>query len=400
MGFNLDSFFKSYADSEDQLDFKFAHETVGKPADTISTGSLILDDALGCNGLCTGRIHQYYGRPGAGKSLMSMIAIKNAQKKDRKAKQVFIDAEQTFSPQWAEEIGVDTSRLIIIDGDLAVSGQRIFELLLGVPKADAKHQLVGKSKEGLLDKITNKDININLIVLDSIQAVQPPGEDTSAVGKQNMSLMARFLTPTFRKLSPELSKANCTMIIINHVRDNFNYGSDHTYSGGNSYSHFLTSNTYFTASGGKDNQILDENDERKGAVILATIEKTKHGPHPKKCNFRLEFGVGVIEREREIGELALKYGVVTKEGHTHSYKDFKWVGAPKFAIGIGEEPGLAEELIQKINESREALMELKRQEQLAKRLADGSSDEEEEVLAEEPLEEEGSDKPKKGKKSK
>ena len=130
----LEAFFKSYSDSEEQLDFKMAHETIGQKLPVISSSSLVLDDALSSGGLPLGRLIQYYGAPGSGKTLMAMLAIKEAQLQDPDAQQVFIDAEQTFSPTWAEALGLDTTKIIIVDGDTAVNGRKCFEMVLGVPK--------------------------------------------------------------------------------------------------------------------------------------------------------------------------------------------------------------------------------------------------------------------------
>jgi recombination protein RecA len=273
----LNSFFKSFADSEEQLDFRMAHETVGQKVPAIPSGSLLLDDALSSGGLPKGRLIQFYGAPGSGKTLMAMLAIKEAQLDDPSAQQVFIDAEQTFDPTWAETLGLDTSKIIIVEGDTAVNGRKCFEMVLGVPKEDAKtHMLKGKSKEGLLDKIVAKEFNINLVVLDSLGSIIPPGEDTSAVGKMNMALLARFLTTTFRKLSLEVNKAKVPFIIINHKKANMDpYAADHTFSGGNTYAHFLSANVYFEPVNRADARILDEKENKIGQTIRATIEKSK-----------------------------------------------------------------------------------------------------------------------------
>lgn len=375
MSNKLNAFFKSYADSEDQLDFKMAHEEVGEKVPVISTGSYALDDALSSGGLPKGRLIQYYGPPGSGKTLLAMIAMREAQKQDPTAQQMFIDAEQTFSSDWAETLGVDTSRVILVEGDLAANGRKCFEMLLGIPKEDQKHVLKGKSKEGFLDRIVAGDFNVNLIVLDSLGSIIPPGEDTSAIGKMNMSLLARFLTTTFRKLTLEVNKAKVPFIIINHKRDSFDiYKGDHTFSGGNTYSHTLSANVYFEAIQRKDDRILDEKENKVGHPIKATIEKSKFGPWPRSCEFKVNFGIGVIDKHEEIAQLALDYGVVVKTSSvSHEYEDKKWVGFPKYCEAIKEDAALAEELLLKVYASREEKMQQKRDEQAAKRLAFESS---------------------------
>lgn len=370
MSNKLDAFFKTYADSEEQLDYKMAFEVIGQKLPVIPTGSLALDDALSSGGNPKGRLIQYYGPPGSGKTLMAMIAMKQAQAEDPDAQQVFIDAEQTFSPTWAEALGVDTTRVILINGDTAVNGRKCFELILGVPKEDAKtHILKGKTKEGLLDKINSGEFNINMIVLDSLGSIIPPGEDTSAVGKMNMALLARFLTTTFRKLSLEISRTKVPFIIINHKKATMDaYGSDHTYSGGNTYAHFLSANIYFEPVNRADAKIIDEKENKIGQTIRATIEKSKFGPWPRKCEFRVDFAVGIIDSHLEIAQLALDYNVVTKPSSvSHEYGDRKWVGFPKYCEAIASDPALAVELVQKIGEAREAKWEKARADQEAKK---------------------------------
>lgn len=366
----LEAFFRSYSDSDEQLDFKMANETVGEKVPVISTGSHALNDALSSGGLPKGRLIQYYGPSGSGKTLMAMIAIVEAQKADPTAQQVFIDAEQTFDPNWAESLGVDTSRVIHVEGDTAANGRKCFEMLLGVPKEDAKtHVLKGKTKEGLFDKICSGEFNINLVVLDSLGSIVPPGEDTAVIGKMNMALLARFLTTTFRKLTLEVSKAQIPMIIINHKKDNMDpYGADHTYSGGNTYAHTLSANVYFEAVQRKDAMILDEKENKVGHPLRATIEKSKFGPWPRKCEFKVNFGIGIIDEHEEIAQLALDYGVVTKPTNlSHEYGDKKWVGFPKYCEAIRSDPSLAQELLIKVDIARDQKMEQKRKDQAAKR---------------------------------
>jgi recombination protein RecA len=388
MANKVEAFFKSFAESDEQLDFRMAHETVGEKVPVIPTGSYLLDDALSSGGLPKGRIIQYYGPPACGKTLLSIIAIAEAQRQSPTSQQVFIDAEGTFSSSWAELLGADASRIIVVEGDLAVNGRKCFEMLLGVPKEDAKHILKGKSKPGLFDNIMSKELDINLIVLDSLGSIIPPGEDVSAVGKANMALLARFLTTTFRKLSLEVKKANIPMIIINHKRDNMDpYGADHTYSGGNTYSHFLSANVYFEAVQRKDAMILDEKENKIGHPIRATIEKSKFGPHPRKCEFKVSFDTGVIDKHEEIAQLALDYDIVKKTSTmTHEYENNKWVGFGKYCDGIKENKELADKLLNLIIEARDSKFDKKRQEQKElkdKLLGESSSEEECEELNQE-----------------
>ena len=371
MSNKIEAFFKSYSESDDQLDFKMANETVGQHLEGTSTGSLLLDEALSAGGLPKGRIFQFYGPSGSGKTLMAMLAVKEAQLSEPESKQMWIDAEGTFDPNWAESLGVDTSRLILVEQETAVVGRKCFEMILGVPKEDKRtHELVGKTKEGLLGLVISKEMNVNMVVVDSLGAIIPPGEDVSRVGKMNISLLARFLTTTLRKLSLEAKRAQVPFIFINHKKDSMDpYGADHTYSGGNTYTHFLSANIYFTAANAKDKQILDEKEQKIGHVMYATVEKSKFGPWPRKCEFKVNFGVGVIDRHEEIAALALDYGIVQKTSTvTHEYGDKKWVGFPKFCEAIESDKALGDELLAKIVEARNAKLEEKRLEQETKKV--------------------------------
>ena len=364
----LTKFMTGYSDLEDHLEFRTAQELVGQKVPVISTGSHLLDDALSSGGYPKGRLIQLYGRSGSGKTLMTLIAIKNAQSEDKNAQQVFLDAEGTFDSNWAETLGVDTSKVLLVEGDLASNGRRLFEMLLGKPKEDSKHKFAGKSKEGLLDKIVSKDININLVILDSLGQIIPPIEDVAEIGKSNMSTLSRFLTITFKKLSVEVKKANIPFIVINHARDNMDpYGGDHTYSGGNTYSHSLSANIWFTAVTRADAQITNDKDEKIGHVMRATVEKSKFGPHPRKCEFAVDFSIGIINEHEEVAELAIKYDIVQRPNkQMYEYGEQKWRGSDNFKDAIKNDHSLKNELLQKINETRDRILEEKRTRQKEK----------------------------------
>lgn len=362
----LQEFFKSFAEADEDLDFHLASDVVGENVETVGTGSLLLDEALSSGGLPCGRIIQYYGPSGSGKTLLSLCAIKEAQTKDSDAMQVFIDAEQTFSPSWAENLGIDVSKVVVVDGDLASNGRKCFEMLLGVPKEDkASHVLVGKKTEGLLDKIKTGDLNINLIILDSLGAIIPPIEDVAVIGKSNMATLARFLTGVMKKLSLEVKKAKIPFIVINHKRENMDpYGADHTYSGGNSYTHFLSANVYFVAPQRKDAQLTDEKERRTGTILKAKVEKSKFGPWPRDCEFKVDFSQGVIDKHEEVAKLSLEYGIVQKPNNvSHVYGEQKWVGESKFFEALKSDPALMEEIKQKTIEARISKNDEKRKKQ-------------------------------------
>lgn len=355
MSNKFEDFFKSFSEADEALDFRFADTMGTEKIEVIPTGSYALDNALGAGGWPRGRIIQAYGPAGSGKSLISMLGIVEAQKKDPDARQVFIDAEGTFDTSWARQLGVDLSKVGIVNGEMAVNGRSCFEMLLGSPKEDARtHAYMGKKTEGLLDKVASGDFNINFIVLDSLGSIIPPGEDVSDIGKMNMALLSRFLTPTLRKLSLEVSKAKVPFLIINHQKASMSmYGSEHAFSGGNSYTHFLSASVYFEAVGRKDAQILDEKENKIGHTMRATVEKSKFCPSPRKCEFKVNFGVGIVEKHNEIAQLALDYNVVEQNAKTYSYGDNKWVGAQKFADALSENKILADEILNKIAEARE-----------------------------------------------
>lgn len=352
----LKNFFKAFSDAEDSMEVRIAGDTVGEKPEAISTGSPNLDDALCSSGVVRGRITQLFGPPGSGKTAMSLLLIKEAQKKDPSAHQVYIDAEGTFSSAWAAQLGADPNKIMLIQDELAVSAKRLFEMLTGVPKEDSKHFFAGKSKKGLLDEVAEKNININLIILDSIGAIQVPQEQISEIGKVNISPLPRFLSTALKKLSLDVKRANVAMIMINHVRNSMNmYGPEFTSAGGNSYHHFLSANILFEAVSRKDAQIINEKEEKLGHTIRATVMKNKFGIWPQKCEFRIDFTKGIHNAHEEIGDLAIKYDIVQRPTNvSYVYGDNKWVGAAKFTEALATTPGLADDLLKKIEDIRNA----------------------------------------------
>lgn len=301
-----------------------------------------------------------------GKTLLAMLAIKSAQQKNKTAKQLWIDAEESFDVSWAESLGIDTDRLTIIDGPAASNGRKVFELLIGTPKKDAKGIYSGKSKNGFFDEIALGNLNYNLAVLDSLGQIIPPGEDVSEVGKVNMSLMARFLSQELKKVSVDLHKANIPFIVINHVKDNMNSMGmpSFTFSGGNTLKHGLGVNVFFTALRGADNTLLNSKEDKIGHVIRAKVEKNKLGPWPRQAEFKVNFYKGIDAFEEEVIELAIQYEFIKRVNNlTYSYDDKNFKGKGALLEAFKSNTALIEELHNKIIKARDDKWEMKRQEQ-------------------------------------
>lgn len=358
-----DSIFEGFSDADNG----FFVENASKQEqvhDVVSTGSSGLDDALFCGGLPSGRLIQYYGPAGSGKSMLTMVAIAQAQKKNPDAFQLFIDAEGSWDNDWAETIGVDTSRVKRVHGPNASNGRDLFQFLLGTPKKDAKGHLDGKSKMGFFDHVKDGTLNCNLIILDSLGVLIPPMEDTSEVGKMNMSLMARFLSVELKKVSVEVQRCNVPMILINHVRDVIGemFSTEkYTFTGGHQLKHQLSVNILFEAVQRKDSQILDEEGNKIGQTVRATVKKNKFGPWPRTVEFKVNFQEGVVDKAQELLDLAIKWGIITKPSNSsYVYGDVNWHGAPKAVKAISETEGMEAELLAKITEARKASIEAKK----------------------------------------
>lgn len=180
-------------------------------SDVVSTGSHALDDAIGIWGLPRGRLIQFAGQESSGKTYMSLVLISEYQKMHPNNWALFIDAEYTFDPQWAKSLGVDLDRIMVYRENI---GSKIFERLTGKPSKTGNK----KAKLGILDMEKENPTGLGIVVLDSVACLQPPQEVSSEAGKQNMALLARFLPPELRKVTPLLSDTGIIFIAINQIR--------------------------------------------------------------------------------------------------------------------------------------------------------------------------------------
>jgi recombination protein RecA len=275
--------------------------------DVISTGSYLLDDAVGIWGLPRGRVIQFAGQESSGKTYMSLMAIAAYQRENPDGWALFIDAEFTFDGPWAEKLGVDLSRLMVYREN---NGIKIFERLIGQPSKTTNK----KSKLGVLDMEIANPTGLGLIVLDSLAAMQPPAEETSEVGKNNMALMARFLPPELRKLTPMLSLSGVTMIFINQIRltPGVMYGNPETSPGGNALKHAHSMMLNFSRIAAKNSVIESDDGERIGHHVRVRVDKNKLAPPHRVAEIAITYDSGITEKNIELRTLGAKYGVIER----------------------------------------------------------------------------------------
>lgn len=330
----------------DQMKKQFDNDglCVVKQVEAITTGSHALDDALGIWGLPKGRIIQYAGKESCGKTLMSLIAIREWQKQNEDNWAVFVDAEFSYDEIWAKTLGVDTDRVFLIKENDAV---KIFTQLCGVPN---KEMGKSKSKPGLLDMERDNPSGLGIIVLDSIAAVQTPIEMTKEVGNTNIAPAGRFFPDALKRLTPLLAQTGVVFIAINQVRVDVGklWGDPTSTPGGKALKHACSVMVHFTMSESKKNLILDASEDVIGHIAGARIDKNKVAPPKRSCEFRINYTKGVIDRHIELADLAVKYGVIVRPNNTsYVYGDYKWVGKENFYDGILERD-LCEKLLSEI----------------------------------------------------
>jgi recombination protein RecA len=288
-------------------------------SDVISTGSYALDDALGIWGLPRGHLVQLAGIESSGKTLLALTTIAEWQKEDSQNWAVYIDSEFSFEQNWAEGLGVDLSRLYVYRENKATA---IFDRLVGVPAKRGKdgikrdeRGIVKKTKPGILDiELQTGGTGLGIIVLDSLATIQPPAEETSISGKDNMALLARFLPPELRKLTPLLSATGVLFIVINQIRTQpgVMYGNPEISPGGRAIKHAEAIALNLGIVGGKETQIFDDDKTRIGHTIRAKVIKNKKAPPFRVGLFSIDYTKGIINKNEEIRDIGARYGVISR----------------------------------------------------------------------------------------
>ncbi len=293
-------------------------------ADPISTGSYVLDDAIGILGVPRGRITQLAGAEASGKTFMAFQIVKQWQMKDPANWAVWIDAECTYNKKWAETLGVDTSRIHIIPKTF---GAEIFDILCGRPNPKKPEK---KDKLGLLDELlaVGPDHKCGVIVLDSVAGMIPPVEAAYDVGHQNMAPMARFLPAACRRLLPMIKDTNVAFIAINQLRvdPSIQYGDPAVSPGGKALKFFSRLMINMAKVRDKDKLILDKDELPIGHTVKAKIQKNSFAI-PRDAEFVIKYLEGVSNHNVEMVDLAIKYGIIERPNNVmYHYKEDKWKG--------------------------------------------------------------------------
>ena len=309
----------------DKLEKSYGKGTVMKLGDSaveavesISTGSISLDIALGIGGLPKGRVIEIYGPESSGKTTLAIHAIAEAQKKGGIA--AFIDAEHAFDKFYASKLGVDIENLLISQPD---NGEQALEIADNLIRSGA----------------------IDIIVIDSVAALVPKAEIEGEMGDSKMGLHARLMSQALRKLTGTISKTGCCCIFINQLRDKIGvmFGSPETTTGGNALKFYASVRLDIR----RISQIKDT-DEVSGNRVKVKVVKNKLAPPFRIAEFDVMFGQG-ISKAGEIIDLGVDFEIVKKAGSWFSYGDTK-LGQGRDAVKqlLLDNPDLMDELEAKI----------------------------------------------------
>jgi recombination protein RecA len=316
----------------DKLDKTYGKGTVMKMGDSvaeeiesISSGSLTLDYALGVGGYPKGRVIEIYGPESSGKTTLTLHAIAECQKAGGIA--AFIDAEHAFDRFYAQNLKVNIDELIISQPD---NGEQALEITDNLIRSGA----------------------IDLVVIDSVAALTPRSEIEGEMGDSKMGLHARLMSQALRKLTSNISKTNCTVIFINQLREKIGvmFGNPETTTGGNALKFYSSVRLDIRRS----TQIKDSNGNVLGNKTRVKVVKNKVAPPFKLSEFDIMYSKG-ISKMGEIIDLGVDHDIIDKSGSWFSYGETKLgQGRDSVKAILTDNPDLCEELEAKIVEALKA----------------------------------------------
>ena len=289
------------------------------PTETISTGSLGLDLALGVGGLPKGRVIEIYGPESSGKTTLTLHAIAEAQKAGGVC--AFIDAEHALDVGYAKRLGVDTDNLLVSQPDF---GEQALEILETVIRSGA----------------------VDLVVIDSVAALTPKVEIDGDMDDQQVGVQARLMSKALRKITGLLSKMNCTVIFINQIRMKIGmtgYGSPETTTGGNALKFYSSVRLDIRRIA-----TLKQGENSIGNRVKVKVVKNKVAAPFKQAEFDIMFGEG-ISKTGELVDYGVKLDIVDKAGAWFSYGDSKiGQGRENSKVFLKDNPEIAREIENKI----------------------------------------------------
>ncbi|MDQ0152069.1 recombination protein RecA [Moryella indoligenes] len=299
---------------------------LGDPAntmnvETVPTGSLSLDLALGLGGVPKGRVVEIYGPESSGKTTVALHMVAEVQKRGGIAG--FIDAEHALDPVYARNIGVDIDNLYISQPD---NGEQAMEIAETMVRSGA----------------------VDIVIVDSVAALVPKAEIEGDMGDSHVGLQARLMSQALRKLTGIISRSNCTVIFINQLREKIGvmFGNPETTTGGRALK--------FYASVRLDVRRIDalkQNGEVVGNRVRVKVVKNKIAPPFKEAEFDIMFGKG-ISREGDILDLAVKDDIVEKSGAWYAYQGTKiGQGRENAKIWLSQNPEMCAEIETKVREA-------------------------------------------------
>lgn len=286
--------------------------------ETVPTGSLSLDIALGLGGVPKGRVIEVYGPESSGKTTVTLHMIAEVQKRGGIAG--FIDAEHALDPVYAKNIGVDIDELYISQPD---SGDQALEIAETMVRSGA----------------------MDIIVIDSVAALVPKQEIEGDMGDSHVGLQARLMSQALRKLTPVISKSNCVVVFINQLREKVGimFGNPETTTGGRALKFYAS-----VRMDVRRIETLKQNGEMVGNRTRIKIVKNKIAPPFKEAEFDIMFGKG-ISKEGDILDLAANLDIVNKSGAWYAYKGDKiGQGRENAKLYLAQNPDIMDEIEAKV----------------------------------------------------